>query len=87
MQRVFLATRNSDLTEGKGRMITIAAFKTEEDAQKAVKGWGVLGAGDGEVQVLEVEETYEGWEAKQEEAARQSGLQKLTREEREALNL
>lgn len=43
------AQRNSDQTEGRGRMITFDRFVELGDALEAVKGQGVMGVGDGEV--------------------------------------
>lgn len=46
---IYEATQNSDLTEGKGGMVTIAFFDNLEEAVNCVKGRGVMGVGDGEV--------------------------------------
>lgn len=46
---LYLATQNSDLTEGKGGMVGIGLFDNEAAAVDAVKGRGVMGVGDGEV--------------------------------------
>lgn len=45
----FIATRNSDLTEGRGQTVIIGFFMEEEDAVAAVKGQGTMGVGDGRV--------------------------------------
>jgi hypothetical protein len=46
---VYAAKQNSDLTEGKGRDVTIALLSDEEEAVKLVQGRGVMGVGHGSV--------------------------------------
>ena len=46
---LYLATQNSDLTEGRGHQVGIGLFSNEEAAVEACKGRGVMGVGDGEV--------------------------------------
>lgn len=55
--KVYEAQQNSDLTEGRGSMTTIAIFTNLEEAVKAVKGRGVMGVGDGEVLETKVYES------------------------------
>lgn len=57
--KVYEAQENSDLTEGRGRMVTFAIFTNLEEAVKAVKGHGVQGVGDGEVVETDVYERAE----------------------------
>lgn len=57
--KVYEAQENSDQTEGRGPMRTIAIFTTLEQAVKAVKGRGVMGVGDGEVLETDVYERAE----------------------------
>ena len=52
MKIVHLAQEDADLTEGRGPMVTIAAFANRQDAEKTVEGRGVMGVGDGEVKTL-----------------------------------
>lgn len=54
MYTIYLAQRNEDMTEGRGRMMIIAAFTNEVNAKKAAVGQGVMGVGDGEVKPLKV---------------------------------
>ena len=62
---LYLACHNSDLTEGRGGQVGFALFDNEEAAVKAVKGYGVMGVGDGEVYRLgdpeKVFSTVEEW--------------------------
>lgn len=46
---VYAAKQNSDLTEGRGAMVTIALLSDEQEAVKLVQGRGVMGVGPGEV--------------------------------------
>lgn len=48
----FLVKRNSDLTEGRGGMVTVGVYDDLLEAVEASKGLGVMGVGDGEVYVL-----------------------------------
>lgn len=57
--KVYEAQENSDSTEGRGPMRTIAIFTNLEEAVKAVKGRGVMGVGDGEVLETDVYENAE----------------------------
>lgn len=45
----YQALKNSDQTEGRGHMVVIGRFSTEEAALEAARGQGVMGVGDGEV--------------------------------------
>ncbi len=54
---IYEATQNSDQTEGRGREIPIGYFDKLEDAVEHVKGKGVMGVGDGEVNEIEVHAT------------------------------
>jgi hypothetical protein len=46
---VYIATRNSDSTEGRGHDLDIGFFSNLETAVECVKGLGVQGVGDGSV--------------------------------------
>lgn len=46
---VYLATRNSDQTEGRGHPLVIGIYTSEDDAVAAVQGQGVMGVGPGDV--------------------------------------
>lgn len=50
--QIYEATQNSDQTEGRGHEATIAYFDNLDEAVKAVKGKGVMGVGDGDVNSL-----------------------------------
>ncbi len=52
---IYEVHRNTDLTEGKGRMVAVSWWSTPEAAAKDAVGRGVMGVGDGEV----VEVRYE----------------------------
>lgn len=54
---IFLATRNSDLTEGRGPIHLFGIYTDPEDAVEAVKGQGVMGYGDGSVYVVKANTT------------------------------
>lgn len=86
---VFESLVNSDLTEGRGPMKHVAYFTNRSDAERSVKGWGVMGVGDGEVKQTEVviyDSFAEYFRPKYEELRKQA-LRKLSREEREALGI
>jgi len=87
MRTIYLARENMDQTEGRGPMITIAAFEEEKDAKKAVKGRGVMGYGDGAVAPLKVYSNFEDWKHGKMTEAKRTALEKLTEEEREALGV
>src|SRR5580693_2971224 len=80
---------NSDLTEGRGPMRHVAYFTNRHDAERAVKGMGVMGVGDGEVKQIEITvyESFAEYFGPKYEQLRSSALQKLSREEREALGV
>ncbi len=84
---VYLAQRNSDLTEGRGRSVNIAAFSSKADATRAARGWGVMGVGDGDVKTLEVFSTFDEYGNEQDEKVRRQALAKLTPEEQRSLGL
>lgn len=54
---VYAIKENTDQTEGKGQMVIRDILATEEEAIRAAKGRGVMGAGDGEVWRLRVWDT------------------------------
>ena len=57
--QLFLATRNSDLTEGRGHTLVFGIFTEAAPAVEAVKGQGVMGVQDGSVYTVEVDTTYD----------------------------
>lgn len=65
MTDLYLATHNSDRTEGKGHAVGFAIFDNEAAAVRAVRGMGVMGVGDGDVYRLldptQVFSTYDEW--------------------------
>jgi hypothetical protein len=85
--KVFLAKRNSDLTEGRGQDVIIAAFSKESDASLAARGWGVMGVGNGTVEWLTVYNSYGEYLDKEKAELRASALAKLSHEEKIALGL
>lgn len=52
--KLYIATENSDLTEGRGHTVVKGIHVDPQDAVKAVLGHGVMGAGDGDVYVVEL---------------------------------
>lgn len=48
---LYYAARNSDSTEGKGGDVIIGIYRTEDEAEAAVKGKGVMGVGDGSIYI------------------------------------
>jgi hypothetical protein len=87
MKTIYEATKNSDQTEGRGQTVRIAAFSKVNDARRAAKGQGVMGYGDGDVQSLEVYDSFEEYEGVNKKTLRKRALAKLTPEEKEALEL
>lgn len=53
--KIYLATENSDLTEGRGHTVIKGAYLNPDDAVKAVKGRNVMGVGDGDVYEISIE--------------------------------
>lgn len=85
MQTIYIATRNSDSTEGRGHTETIAAFFDEKSAKQAVKGWGVMGVGDGDVEKMDVYDSFAEYDPKSVANIRKKALSKLTHEEKKSL--
>lgn len=84
---IYVAERNSDLTEGRGHLVPIAYFLKREDAIAAAKGWGVMGIGDGEVHEIRVYESKKDWQEGEKKRIAARALSKLTDEERKALDI
>lgn len=63
MLTVYVATENSDLTEGKGMMVPIGYFLNVDDAVAAVQGRGVMGTGHGEVFAATIFDSFDEWAA------------------------
>jgi len=59
MQEFFAAKRNYDQTEGRGPMVTMGIFTTVEPAYSLVKGQGVMGYNDGDIDVVCVFDTVD----------------------------
>lgn len=99
MKIIFLALKNADMTEGRGPMVTEAAFAKEIDAntftdkqpgvmgRMSEKGWSKEKYGDWEVKPLVVFESLEEKIAWDNGKTRRRALAKLTPEERAALGL
>lgn len=56
---IYIATENADRTEGRGPMKEIGYYTNEEAAIAAVRGRGVMGAGDGEVIKVQVHDEFQ----------------------------
>jgi hypothetical protein len=54
--KIYAAKINSDQTEGRGPMMVKSYHQTTEGAYDAVKGQGVMGVGDGEIDEIIVPE-------------------------------
>lgn len=87
MKKIFLAQENADMTEGRGPMRTIAAFRKEDDVYACAKGRGVFGHGDGEVVTLSVYENLADWKVGYDNEIRRAALNKLSQEERKVFGL
>lgn len=90
MIEVWLAQQNSDLIEGRGSMVTKAAFTRMEDAERAAQMLdGVMGVGHGSVAhaPLKVYESLDEWEGDRNSEVRARALAKLTDAEKKALGI
>lgn len=87
MKILYAAMKCSDLTEGRGPMITIGTFWNKYDAAEAARGWGVMGVGDGEVREIKVYDSWTEFKKLELEDVRQKALSKLTDEERMVLGI
>ena len=90
MREVWLAQQDSDLTEGRGPMITKGAFWSPEEAQRCAERLpGVMGVGHGRVAAtpLHVYDSFEEWQSGTDSALRDSAMAKLTSDERRVLGL
>lgn len=56
MTKLYIATENSDRTEGRGVLVVTGIYSVPEDALSAVRGRGVMGVGDGEVYEIPFEQ-------------------------------
>lgn len=54
MTTLYVATENSDLTEGRGHTIVTGLYIDPEEAVKAVHKRGTMGVGDGDVYTIEL---------------------------------
>lgn len=87
MKVIYVAQHNSDMTEGRGPMVDIAAFEKKQDALAAAKGMGVMGYGDGEVKEMMVFASIAEWKQGEQDKLRASAVSKLTDAEIEALGI
>ncbi len=80
---------NSDITEGRSPMRHVGYFTNRQDAERSVKGMGVMGVGNGEVKQTEITvfDSFAEFFGPKYEALRNAALGKLSREEREALGV
>lgn len=62
MKSLFIATHNSDMTEGRGYITPVGIFEKVGDAREAIKGWGVMGVGNGEVYNIPLFESLDEYE-------------------------
>lgn len=89
-EECYEAFTNSDLNEGRGSKVTIGYFKKSTDAERAVKGKGVMGT-DGDVKyttlTVKVFENYQEYTAENVIRTREIALSKLTKEEKLVLGL
>lgn len=62
MSDLYIATENSDLTEGRGHTTVTGLYTDPKLAVDAVRGRSVMGVGDGDVYLIELDETgsYKG---------------------------
>jgi hypothetical protein len=84
MLKVWAARINSDLTEGRGPMVAVGYYKTEDSALRRVEGQSTQGT-DGEAIPVIVWDNLE--EEKAYGATRERALAKLTAEERKVLGI
>ena len=84
---IYVAQKNSDMNEGRGPMINIAAFTHKADAMRAAKGQGVMGVGDGDVVEQLVHSSFEDYDNLHTDSVRRRALSRLTAEEQRALGL
>lgn len=52
--KLYIATENSDLTEGRGHTVVTGIYTDPDVAVKAVRGRNVMGVGDGDVYEVEL---------------------------------
>ena len=92
MNNIYLVMQNTDLTEGRGQMVPVAACLNENTAHKIAdkisKSYGFSSVSKGlfNVKTLVIIDNFESWE-KELNARIKRALQKLTIEEREVLGL
>lgn len=85
MHAIFRASYNSDSLEGRGGKIVVGYFLQKEDAQMAVKGKGVMGQGDGNVEEVDLFDSIAEFQNIEEGKLRRQALAKLSSAERAAL--
>jgi hypothetical protein len=88
MITAYEASRNSDLTEGRGYKVVVGYFKDPLDAAAAVAQFTYMGGQPaGAVKPVEVYDSLQEYQAARKDKARESALRKLTPEERHAVGL
>jgi hypothetical protein len=87
MKTIYRAVRNADQCEGRGPLVSIAYFSEESDAKRAAKGQGVMGHGDGGVEVIHVFDSLKEWNVEKQQELKRQALNKLTPDERKALGV
>lgn len=92
MNTIFIVENNSDLTEGRGPMRTVAIFSSEEEAikcrnlQPTIMGTRPLGS-DARIVVSTVFDTFYEYQEGTASAIRESAIKKLTPKERRVLGV
>lgn len=85
MKTIYVASKNMDSTEGRGPMVPVGYFTKLHDARLAVRGLGVMGVGDGDVDEVILHETFGEYQMDINEKLRRTALSKLSEAERKAL--
>lgn len=86
---IYLARRNTDLTEGRGTMKVEGAFFCEATARHCMEMLpGIMGTTQGrDVMEMRVFDSFAEWSGEREEGLRKQAMAKLSAEERRALGL
>lgn len=87
VKTAYRASKNADQTEGRGPMVTIAIFTNRADAIQAASGKGVMGVGNGDVEQINIYDSFHEYEMAVSEKVRERAMAKLTFEEKKALGL
>ena len=84
---VYAVFQNSDKIEGRGHEELVALFSDDSEAHNVAGGRGGMGQGSGDVKSLPVFNTAAEFNAAAREQEKQNALAKLSRRERELLDL